>query len=506
MAVPARSPAGSAPPAGSLLGQVATELDSCAIDPLLSSHSQVSSHTQPTHRQPHSDTTHRNPFHTGDDSHLCPCPSLRCIRAAYAAAAVIASAALLLLVVSTVAGPSVSAVWMAPTAPSDRRCLRGAYSSGEWVYEASRWYPYLMGAPDGYCDAVDEANHAWSTYWQVGPYPLNLSTPTAPLNSSIHHVRPSVHYRWQPHSCDLAPFPLYSPVDFCLALNNRSLVLLGDSITRQHYLSLIALLQRGAHRGVQATDEVRYGQPMYFRHDVCHHLLAQHLGTALNDTTAYPDIVAIRNDLLSPVVSVTERTGSRTDLEYPWQPHISPTAIVVLNTGMHYEPDDVYTQHLTSALTWLRTARPRASVIWRSTVPGHAGCDDVRVQVPLTEAQWGHLNAQRLVTHQSPEPSWGWSDTERQNAIGLRTLRQVYNLTDPLTGEEGREVEGEEGGEGGEGGGFLGFGKGYVLDAFALSRLRPDGHLGKDCLHTCLPGPPDEWNTILYNMLINRAS
>lgn len=45
-----------------------------------------------------------------------------------------------------------------------------------------------------------------------------------------------------------------------------------------------------------------------------------------------------------------------------------------------------------------------------------------------------------------------------------------------------------------------------VLDAYALTVLRPDSHIGgRDCLHYCVPGPADQWATMLYNMLAARS-
>lgn len=48
-----------------------------------------------------------------------------------------------------------------------------------------------------------------------------------------------------------------------------------------------------------------------------------------------------------------------------------------------------------------------------------------------------------------------------------------------------------------------------LLDITNLSLLRKDGHpsiygLGgtMDCSHWCLPGVPDTWNQILYNLII----
>jgi hypothetical protein len=50
-----------------------------------------------------------------------------------------------------------------------------------------------------------------------------------------------------------------------------------------------------------------------------------------------------------------------------------------------------------------------------------------------------------------------------------------------------------------------------LLDVTLLSLLRKDGHpsiyglggsTGLDCSHWCLPGVPDTWNEILYNLII----
>ena len=40
-----------------------------------------------------------------------------------------------------------------------------------------------------------------------------------------------------------------------------------------------------------------------------------------------------------------------------------------------------------------------------------------------------------------------------------------------------------------------------VLDAYGISRLRPDAHCPFDCTHYCLPGIPDLWNGRLASML-----
>jgi hypothetical protein len=55
--------------------------------------------------------------------------------------------------------------------------------------------------------------------------------------------------------------------------------------------------------------------------------------------------------------------------------------------------------------------------------------------------------------------------------------------------------------------------KNFVYLNVSMSNDRADGHLiwkmvdnvkKYDCLHWCLPGVPDHWNLLLYNLLKNK--
>lgn len=44
-----------------------------------------------------------------------------------------------------------------------------------------------------------------------------------------------------------------------------------------------------------------------------------------------------------------------------------------------------------------------------------------------------------------------------------------------------------------------------VLDAYDVMMRRPDGHQGgPDCVHYCLPGPPDVLSRMLLHTLVRR--
>lgn len=46
-----------------------------------------------------------------------------------------------------------------------------------------------------------------------------------------------------------------------------------------------------------------------------------------------------------------------------------------------------------------------------------------------------------------------------------------------------------------------------LFDIATLSNQRGDAHSkpDKDCLHTCLPGPVDEWNRLLYHEIMKNT-
>lgn len=64
-------------------------------------------------------------------------------------------------------------------------------------------------------------------------------------------------------------------------------------------------------------------------------------------------------------------------------------------------------------------------------------------------------------------------------------------------------------------------GRVHYLEAYELSKTRADRHrvmtsfhantagkivpVKEDCLHYCLPGPPDDWNALLKEVLLGAA-
>ena len=141
---------------------------------------------------------------------------------------------------------------------------------------------------------------------------------------------------------------------------------------------------------------------------------------------------------------------------------------LVLNTGLHMEMREgaaVIAAHTTLLARWLNTTRH--DVIYRTSVPGHSKCQEARA--PLQHRyvpQEGH--------------AFHWDDVEAHDAV----RRSRFEALLP--------------------------GRVRYIDAATIANARADRHMiqgrwggrgSVDCLHYCLPGPPDTYNLVLKRLL-----
>lgn len=294
--------------------------------------------------------------------------------------------------------------------------------------------------------------------------------PNAPRNASALRdwmlgscaTRPWYEWRWkpsQPKACGARRIDTASAdtSTFCKAFGRRRLLFVGDSLQGQQFFSMAALLG--------TTDAHKYCAAGYVDNEplpVCGGAGA---------------IGFMRSDHL-----IERRDGKRCPTgvcQLNWTRAAQAYDTFVINRGAHMVPDAELAAHL-SAMA--RTLRPLPhTLVWRMSVPGHEGC----------------TTADRPLPSRFTPPSgsaYGWDQFERQNELAYRVLESVA---------PGR---------------FL------YLDADELSNTRADRHVGTkvkravplytgvgyaglaptaiDCLHYCLPGPPDEWNAFLLFVLL----
>ena len=282
---------------------------------------------------------------------------------------------------------------------------------------------------------------------------------------------------WRPAKCALRPV---NSSRMCAALRGHALLFAGDSLSFQSFESLHYALGDNPHILSGSLQHVGGASVV-----VCDG--AVRLTYVLSDTLDTTVAAARGPGRLVTTLAAKGQTPNRTvrvvnhatARDNAFLPLLPDHTILVVSTGAHYHP----TAHVASRLTRLATAvipflrSPGRSalqyVVWRPALPGHPNCT-AHMQ-PLNSTDGWLWDADRA--HAS---SWHWSDIAEQIDPIEATVRAVF----PPSALR-------------------------VLDTRPLL-LRADRHVGAnqvdspmaDCLHYCLPGPPDLATVLLHHMLV----
>ena len=138
--------------------------------------------------------------------------------------------------------------------------------------------------------------------------------------------------------------------------------------------------------------------------------------------------------------------------------HVTAPSYVVSTLAFYSTPPPPC--QLQATLSAVRAALPNSLLVYRSTPPGHADCQNF--SEPL-------LSPQPL---SSLPRRFNWDRFGHQNELAKPLVEAVL---------------------------------GVFWDVNAMTELRADGHLEggrNDCLHYCMPGPVDTWVQALYNLLM----
>jgi len=159
--------------------------------------------------------------------------------------------------------------------------------------------------------------------------------------------------------------------------------------------------------------------------------------------------------------------------------------IVVFNTGVHYRNDQALMgsiNNTTSTLEkWQKICRLKKGnrrrwclPILRTTVPGHPHCSNYTV--PINDLPTMEHRVQNANYTAFGGDNYFWWKMKGQN----RLVEDAFSRRSSTLDYE-------------------------VLDAYDVMMRRPDGHQGgPDCVHYCLPGPPDVLSRMLLHTLVRR--
>jgi hypothetical protein len=256
------------------------------------------------------------------------------------------------------------------------------------------------------------------------------------------HLHPSTYtYRWKPSNCNIL---LFNRTLMCSILHERSILFIGDSMSKQMAESLCWLMN--------ATNAI-FG-PSNVTCTICNNLTVQFIRNSFLTL-----IRQYENNIQAlPFVPFLELESTKQKFK-----------IIMLNAGMHMTVNDrQYALNLNNTYNYFFNSslyNSSYTILFRSTSPSHNTCTNYTG--PLFFNSYSFSNYSYLSV--SPLPYYKWEQIPIRNQIAYNLFKYNY------------------------------------LDIYGISWLRPDGHNGKDCAHWCAPGVPDAWNQLLMNYLIERS-
>uniref|UniRef100_A0A0R0H451 Uncharacterized protein n=1 Tax=Glycine max TaxID=3847 RepID=A0A0R0H451_SOYBN len=276
------------------------------------------------------------------------------------------------------------------------------------------------------------------------------------------------HYRWHPLACNLLRF---NGLDFLEKMKGKSIMFVGDSLSRNQWQSLTCLLHSAVPNSPYTLDRVG---------DVSIFTLTEYKVKVMHDRNVY--LVDVVREDIGRVLKLDSIQGSNL-----WE----GTDMLIFNTWHWWyrrgptQPWDFVELggHIYKDIDRMR-AFEMALKTWGAWVD--ANVDPTRVKVffqgisPSHYNLWNEPGVTSCVRQKTPVPGSIYPGGLPPAVAVLKSV--LSTIRKPVT----------------------------LLDITTLSLLRKDGHpsiygltgaAGMDCSHWCLPGVPDTWNEILYNLI-----
>ena len=361
-----------------------------------------------------------------------------------------------------------------PTASrmTDRLCSMAELTTGVWVnatYERPPYLPMRGEVQQKACEGLDP-DGPWQTWeWQ----PTNAATSAAAMDTTTTTTSRAV-------GCQ---FLRFDPDLYCQLMANKTVAIVGDSISFDHFLSLTHLL------GVpQALPRARTKDAKLVSH-VCQQQTSRSTGTATTTST----LIGQRDFFLERIPQAVNGNDTTTPTA---SQHDIPDVLVV-NRGAHYTEDAVFLadfRHkiLPALRQWQWQCEQRHQqqphtrrnnnnhhhhhtclLIYRTTVPGHPNC--TQYQQPFVGSV---QDMERIIAADPTSVTYHWDRFATQNQLVLDLLleqqqqqqhqQQQQNVTASSKLDASLMA--------------LNY---RIMDGYPMNILRPDRHKsGSDCLHS----------------------
>ncbi|XP_077229164.1 protein trichome birefringence-like 25 [Tasmannia lanceolata] len=339
-----------------------------------------------------------------------------------------------------------------------------------------------------------------------------IPNPSGPIytNESCHVVedhqncmkngRPDsgyLYWRWKPRDCEL---PQFDPERFLDSMRNKKWAFVGDSISRNHVQSFLCILSK-VENAVEVYHDKEYKSKTW--HFPSHNFTLSVIWSPfLVKAAIFEDINGVSTSEIELHLDTLDAKWSEQYPSFDYMVFSSgkwflKTAIYWENNkvvGCHYCPgknltdlgfDYSYRKALQLVLKFITSSNHKGLVLFRTLTPDH-----------FENGEWfSGGTCKRTVPFKEGEISMSEVDKI------LRTIEsEEFNNATAVGSETGVNLK--------------------LLDTTHLSLLRPDGHPGpyrqfhpfakdknekvqNDCLHWCLPGPIDNWNDLIMEMVLS---
>ncbi|KAL0458969.1 UNVERIFIED_CONTAM: protein trichome birefringence-like 38 [Sesamum latifolium] len=279
-------------------------------------------------------------------------------------------------------------------------------------------------------------------------------------------------YRWQPDSCDL---PRFDGVDFLRRVKGKKIMFVGDSVSSNHWQSLVCLLNQ-AVPGSNITRVTSNTTSTVVFQDygvsvtvfLSHYLVdieQERVGRALKLDSIKDGETWKQADVL---IFNTWLWWYRSGPKQPWD-YIENDGKIVKDMDRM----EAFHIALTTWANWVNSeVNPsKTKVFFQGISPSH-----------YNGSEWSEPGAKDCSRETAPLSGSTYPGGEPlAAAVVKQVLRSSISPSKPVR----------------------------LLDITTLSQLRKDGHpsryngfAGMDCTHWCVAGVPDTWNQLLYAELL----
>jgi len=331
-------------------------------------------------------------------------------------------------------------------------------------------YPNLNSTSSSSSHPLCTRNEIRVGFWK----PLILDGP--PYNPRTRHLQcyPESEYKtsagqwkytyeWQPVASSTTDCVLsnWNRDNFCNIMKRATILIIGDSLSFEHYRSLGHLLGIHISQFSQHKSKEEQGNIVNY---------------ACQKQTR---IVYRRDDLLSNVSQAILKGGT-----FP--------QVIVMNRGAHYQNDTMLMKGMEKVVEELKiwklkcqTFNITCHLLWRTSVPGHPNCEKRDFRGPVNDLHTMEAMISDRSNYNNRTIKYHWYDYQRQNQMVVDML-----TNNPSISQQGQETSSHPF--------FL-----EIIDAYYLNVRRPDEHRVHqgDCLHNCYPGKQDVYSQLLLHFL-----